>query len=138
MSLHPQAIFAKARKLPKQSPELKADLEAFEARLDADAAEVAEEEAASAAAAAAQAEAAGPRAPGVDGAAAAAGGEDGGNEDAAMEGADDGQAAEGHLAREEGGSRGPGSLIQPCICASSRSYPMYATKDHAQAMTLCA
>jgi hypothetical protein len=49
-----QAIFAKARKLPKQSPELKADLEAFEAKLDADAAEVAEEEAAAAAAAAAQ------------------------------------------------------------------------------------
>lgn len=38
-----QGICAKARKLPKQSVELKDDLEAFEARLDADAAEVAEE-----------------------------------------------------------------------------------------------
>ena len=38
-----QGICAKARKLPKQSAELKDDLEAFEARLDADAAEVAEE-----------------------------------------------------------------------------------------------
>lgn len=41
-----QAIFAKARKMAKQSAELKDDLEAFEARLDADAAEVAEEHAA--------------------------------------------------------------------------------------------
>lgn len=38
-----QGICAKARKLPKQSAELKDDLEAFEARLDADAAEVVEE-----------------------------------------------------------------------------------------------
>ena len=38
-----QGICAKARKLPKQSAELKDDLEAFETRLDADAAEVAEE-----------------------------------------------------------------------------------------------
>ena len=45
-----QAIFAKARKLPKQTPELKADLEAFESKLDAEAAEVAEEDAAAAAA----------------------------------------------------------------------------------------
>ena len=45
-----QAICAKARKLSKQSAELKDDLEAFEARLDADAAEVAEEHAAARAA----------------------------------------------------------------------------------------
>lgn len=45
-----QAIFAKARKLQKQTPELKADLEAFESKLDAEAAEVVEEEAAATAA----------------------------------------------------------------------------------------
>ena len=45
-----QGICAKARKLPKQTPELKDDLEAFEAKLDADAAEVAEEDAAARAA----------------------------------------------------------------------------------------
>ena len=45
-----QAICAKARKLSKQNAELKDDLEAFEARLDADAAEVAEEHAAARAA----------------------------------------------------------------------------------------
>lgn len=46
-----QAIFAKARKLSKQTSELRADLEAFESKLDAEAAEVAEEEQAAAAAA---------------------------------------------------------------------------------------
>lgn len=45
-----KAICAKARKLPKQTAELKDDLEAFEAKLDADAAEVAEEHAAARAA----------------------------------------------------------------------------------------
>lgn len=40
----------KARKLPKQTVELKDDLEAFEAKLDSDAAEVAEEHAAARAA----------------------------------------------------------------------------------------
>ena len=45
-----KAICAKARKLPKQTAELKDDLEAFEAKLDADAAEVAEENAAARAA----------------------------------------------------------------------------------------
>jgi hypothetical protein len=43
-------MFVKARKLPKQTPDLKADLEAFEAKLEADAAEAVEEEAAAAAA----------------------------------------------------------------------------------------
>jgi hypothetical protein len=38
-----QGICTKAKKLPKQSTELKDDLEAFEARLEAVAAEVAEE-----------------------------------------------------------------------------------------------
>ena len=45
-----QALCAKARKMAKQSAELKDDLEAFEARLDADAVEVAEEHAAARAA----------------------------------------------------------------------------------------
>ena len=45
-----KAICAKARKLPKQTAELKSDLEAFEAKLDSDAAEVAEEHAAARAA----------------------------------------------------------------------------------------
>ena len=95
-----QAIFAKARKLPKQSPELRADLEAFEARLDADAAEVAEEEAAAtAAAAAAQAEAAAP--PGPRPAAAAAGeGEAGDGEEAAIEDNDETEATAAHSAGE--------------------------------------
>jgi len=45
-----QAICTKARKLPKQTAELKDDLDAFEAKLANDAAEVAEEHAAARAA----------------------------------------------------------------------------------------
>lgn len=109
-----QAIFAKARKLPKQSPELKADLEAFEARLDADAAEVAEEEAASAAAAAAQAEAAAPQE--ADG---AAGGEGGDSEEASMEDGDEGEAAEAQISEE-------GELLLDCQSRQTRAQHLHA------------
>ena len=40
-----QAVIAKAKKLPKQTPDFKAEMEAFEERLVAAAAEVKEEEA---------------------------------------------------------------------------------------------
>ncbi|CAL8472231.1 g11773 [Coccomyxa elongata] len=131
-----KAIFAKARKLQKQTPELKADLEAFESKLDAEAAEVAEEEAVAAAARSHAAD--GRPAESVDATKPIDTADSGGRMDAEARVEDTGSAAElgevgaaeGHAARHEDWSQASDSLLGGAAdSAHSAAAPLTQTPD---------